>query len=59
MNSPAYRNLGRTQSGAFLLEALIGILIFSLGVLGIVGLQARAIRFTGLPSHRYDLISSR
>src|SRR3984893_17699890 len=38
--------LRHAQSGAFLLEALIGILIFSLGVLGIVGLQARAIRFT-------------
>ncbi len=36
----------RIQQGAFLLEALIGILIFSLGILGIVGLQARAIRFT-------------
>src|ERR1700731_5198463 len=46
MNTPLDRHLGRTQSGAFLLEALIGILIFSLGVLGIVGLQARAIRFT-------------
>jgi len=33
----------RSQQGAFLLEALIGILIFSLGVLGIVGLQAQAI----------------
>ena len=46
MNSHLDRHLGRTQRGAFLLEALIGILIFSLGVLGIVGLQARAIRFT-------------
>jgi type IV pilus assembly protein PilV len=46
MNSHLNRHLGRTQRGAFLLEALIGILIFSLGVLGIVGLQARAIRFT-------------
>jgi type IV pilus assembly protein PilV len=36
----------RAQQGAFLLEALIGILIFSLGILGIVGLQAQAIRFT-------------
>jgi type IV pilus assembly protein PilV len=34
------------QSGGFLLEALIGILIFSFGILGIVGLQAQAIRFT-------------
>ena len=32
------------QSGAYLLEALIGILIFSLGVLGIVGLQAASLR---------------
>src|SRR5712671_3357720 len=46
MSSYLDRRLGRTQSGAFLLEALIGILNFSLGVLGIVGLQARAIRFT-------------
>jgi type IV pilus assembly protein PilV len=46
MNTHLDRRLGRTQTGAFLLEALIGILIFSLGVLGIVGLQARAIRFT-------------
>lgn len=33
-----------SQSGAYLLEALIGILIFSLGVLGIVGLQAASLR---------------
>jgi type IV pilus assembly protein PilV len=39
-------NIRRTQSGAYLLEALIGILIFSFGILGIVGLQAQAIRFT-------------
>lgn len=39
-------SIRRTQEGAFLLEALIGILIFSLGILGIVGLQAQAIRFT-------------
>ena len=54
MNLPAHRNLGRTQSGAFLLEALIGILIFSLGVLGIVGLQARAIRFTTDAEYRAE-----
>jgi type IV pilus assembly protein PilV len=39
-------NMRRAQSGAYLLEALIGILIFSFGILGIVGLQAQAIRFT-------------
>jgi type IV pilus assembly protein PilV len=36
----------RRQTGAYLLEALIGILIFALGVLGIVGLQAASLRTT-------------
>jgi Tfp pilus assembly protein PilV len=34
------------QTGAYLLEALIGSLIFALGVLGIVGLQAASLRTT-------------
>jgi Tfp pilus assembly protein PilV len=34
------------QAGAYLLEALIGMLIFALGVLGIVGLQAASLRTT-------------
>jgi type IV pilus assembly protein PilV len=34
------------QGGAYLLEALIGLLIFSLGILGIVGLQAASLRAT-------------
>jgi type IV pilus assembly protein PilV len=33
----------KQQSGVMLLEALIAILIFSLGILGIVGMQASAI----------------
>ena len=32
------------QSGVMLLEAMIAILIFSLGVLGVVGMQAMAVR---------------
>ena len=36
----------RSQSGSFLLEALIGILIFTFGILGLVGLQAQALRVT-------------
>jgi hypothetical protein len=35
------------QAGGFLLEALIGVLIFSFGILGIVGLQAASLRHTG------------
>jgi type IV pilus assembly protein PilV len=36
-------NLKTTQSGSVLLEALIAVLIFSFGVLGLVGLQAAMI----------------
>ena len=42
------------QSGGFLLEALISILIFSFGILGIVGLQAHAIRFTNESEYRAE-----
>lgn len=38
---PRFRNV---QSGVMLLEALIGILIFSLGILAMVGLQAMSTR---------------
>jgi type IV pilus assembly protein PilV len=34
----------RTQQGVMLLEALIAILIFSIGILAIVGMQATAMR---------------
>jgi type IV pilus assembly protein PilV len=44
---PARRPLGRrAQRGVALLEALISILIFSFGVLGLMGLEARAINFS-------------
>jgi type IV pilus assembly protein PilV len=42
----------RAQQGAFLLEALIAILIFSFGVLGIVGLQARSLKAVGDAQYR-------
>lgn len=34
----------KSQSGVMLLEALIGILIFSMGVLALVGMQALAVK---------------
>ena len=40
----------KPQSGVMLLEALIAILIFSLGVLGIVGMQASAIKAHAMPN---------
>jgi type IV pilus assembly protein PilV len=40
------------QHGGFLLEALIGILIFTLGVLGLMALQGRAIAYTSDAQYR-------
>jgi type IV pilus assembly protein PilV len=42
------------QQGGFLLEALVAILIFSFGVLGLVGLQASAIEFTNDAQYRSE-----
>lgn len=36
----------RTQAGLTLIEVLVAILIFSFGLLGFVGLQARAIQYS-------------
>ena len=36
----------RSQTGVMLLEALIGILIFSIGILALIGMQGAAIRNT-------------
>jgi len=44
----------KRQSGVMLLEALIAILIFSMGILAIVGLQASAIKLSGDAKYRAD-----
>ena len=36
----------KSQSGVMLIEALIGILIFSIGILALIGMQATAMRNT-------------
>lgn len=46
----------RTQRGSFLLEALIGILVFSFGVLGLVGLQAQSIRHINDAQYRAEAV---
>lgn len=38
------RTGGRRQSGALIIEVMIAILIFSVGILGVVGLQAAAVK---------------
>lgn len=51
MTSPVFM---RQQHGVMLLEALIAILIFSMGILAIVGMQAAAIRNTSDAKYRAD-----
>lgn len=47
---PSYKS----QQGAFLLEALIAILVFSMGILAVVGLQASAIKVSTDAKYRSD-----
>ena len=46
----------RLQHGSFILEALIAILIFSFGVLGIVGLEAQSIRHINEAQYRGEAV---
>lgn len=45
---------GLRQRGASLLEAMIGILIFSVGILALVGMQALAIKHMSEAKYRSD-----
>lgn len=44
----------KPQSGVVLIEALIGILIFSIGILALIGMQATAIRNTADARYRSE-----
>jgi type IV pilus assembly protein PilV len=44
----------RSQSGSALLEGLIAILIFSVGILAIVGMEATAVQNSGDAKYRTD-----
>jgi type IV pilus assembly protein PilV len=44
----------RRQSGSFLLEGLIAILIFSFGILGLIGLLSSSIRITNDARYRTE-----
>ncbi|MDD5395525.1 MAG: hypothetical protein PHE17_21080 [Thiothrix sp.] len=50
---PLIKNLSR-QSGSMLLEGLIAILIFSMGILALVGMQAASIKNTSDAKSRAD-----
>jgi len=47
-------NSGKSQQGSVLLEGLIAILIFSMGILAIVGLQAAAIKTVADSQYRME-----
>lgn len=47
-------NTRKQQTGAMLLEALISILIFSIGILAIIGLQAAAVKASSDAKYRSD-----
>lgn len=44
----------KTQSGVMLLEVLVALLIFAIGVLGLIGMQAVAIKLTGDSKYRAE-----
>lgn len=54
VNHPARGRTRRSARGAALIEALIGILIFAFGVIGIIGLQAAMTRAQGTAKVRAD-----
>jgi type IV pilus assembly protein PilV len=53
-SSHRVRNLPPSQAGSYLLEALIAILIFSFGILGLIGLLGSSIRITNDARYRTE-----
>jgi len=47
-------NLPHTQQGSMLIEALVAILVFSMGILAIVGLQATSVKLSADAKYRAD-----
>jgi type IV pilus assembly protein PilV len=45
-NRPSQPRAGRQQRGVTLIEVMVAVLIFSFGLLGLVGLQARATQYS-------------
>lgn len=47
-------NIGSRQKGITLLESLLGILLFSVGILAVVGMQSMAVRSVAESKYRMD-----
>ena len=54
---PDAGSFARRQRGVFLIEALLGILIFSLGILALIGMQAAAISAQSDARYRIEAAS--
>ena len=54
MNKPVLKPIKSNQQGVVIIEALVAILIFSMGVLAVVGLQAAMIKNTTDSKFRGD-----
>jgi type IV pilus assembly protein PilV len=54
MLKPKTSQFGAAQRGVALIEAMVAILIFSIGILGIVGMQANMLRNTSDSKYRAD-----
>ena len=46
--------IAKSQAGVMLIEALLGILIFSIGILALIGMQATAVRNTADARYRSE-----
>lgn len=46
MKTPIQHQVRQRQRGVAIIEVLIAVLLFSLGILGLIGLQARALSFS-------------
>jgi type IV pilus assembly protein PilV len=47
-------NVAKAQRGSILLEGMIAILIFSMGILALMGMQAQSVKNTGDAKYRAD-----
>jgi type IV pilus assembly protein PilV len=51
---PSTRSGRRSMQGAMLIEALVAILVFSIGILGLVGLQGTAVNQSSDARYRFE-----
>ena len=56
LHTPVSSSRRSAQGGGFLLEALVAILVFSFGILGIVGLQAQSMRHVNDAQFRAEAV---